>query len=229
MKLNSHFQLSFYSNKKGQETTEEAELVKVRQCLKWITFNQIDDGLDYTLRFSRLSTVFLSASDLFLDHEIQKLISYNFESINPLKLDLDSDIPGLGNFYNFYGELLLQFGAVSYGNSLFSRFILLPTASRFNKKYRTCLWIENSDVLRNVYLKNSDINNREIYLNPAETDIDLNQAYVTALINSTITKSRNEFLFDFALHQSKNYIKQNPDIKSQFNIKDETLRDLLFN
>lgn len=46
-----------------------------------------------------------------------------------------------------YGELLLQFSAVSYGDTLFGAFLLLPLQQRQDPQLRRMIWGENAVVL----------------------------------------------------------------------------------
>lgn len=57
-------------------------------------------------------------------------------------------ISGLNNFQELYTELLEQYQGVSYGNSLFGNFILLPLAQRHDEKYRKMLWAEYAGILQ---------------------------------------------------------------------------------
>lgn len=46
-----------------------------------------------------------------------------------------------------YGELLLQFSAVSYGDTLFGAFLLLPLQQKQDPQLRRMVWGENAVVL----------------------------------------------------------------------------------
>ena len=47
-----------------------------------------------------------------------------------------------------YSSLVAQYAAVSYGDPLFSSYLLLPLQQRFSLLFRRCLWDEQPTVLR---------------------------------------------------------------------------------
>ena len=133
------------------KSSDETEIENVRNCLLWlyVTTTHANDekilsSLQLSMRFSRLSTVFLAAPDLFMDGQIQSLLAHsiNFTIINASKKYkngfkfLNKKIPGIDSFKEFYEELITQFEAVSYGNELFSMVLLLPLTATNSWEYR---------------------------------------------------------------------------------------------
>ena len=47
-----------------------------------------------------------------------------------------------------YSTLLDQFAAVSYGDQLFARFIMLPLQQRFSVHFRRMVWNDHSSIIR---------------------------------------------------------------------------------
>ena len=133
------------------QSSDDEEITKVRDCLLWLYVTTIHNNNENTLsslqiaiRFSRLSTIFLAAPDLFMDSQIQCLLTHCLnETIanaskrykNGFKFH-NKKIPGIDSFKEFYEELITQFEAVSYGNQLFSMVLLLPLTASNSWEYR---------------------------------------------------------------------------------------------
>lgn len=129
-------------------SADENEVENVRNCLLWvhITTIYIDHSLSSSsiaLQLSRLSTVFLAAPDLFMDHQIHVLIKRCLDDtliraskhIEGIKFS-NTKIPGIDSFKEYYEELINQFEAVSYGSQLFAMILILPLTSANSWKYR---------------------------------------------------------------------------------------------
>ena len=51
--------------------------------------------------------------------------------------------------YDFrYSTLLVQYSATSFGDPMFSNYLLIPLQQRFDVKYRKAIWGEHCEVLR---------------------------------------------------------------------------------
>lgn len=55
---------------------------------------------------------------------------------------------GLTNFQDFYTQLLEQYQAVSYGDTLFGNVILVPLAQKHDIQYKKTLWSEYMGVVQ---------------------------------------------------------------------------------
>ena len=133
------------------KSSDESEIVNVRDCLLWLYVTTIYTSDEKTLstlqiavRFSRLSTVFLAAPDLFMDDQIQCLLTHTLSDTivqasrkykNGFRFQ-NKKIPGIDSYKEFYEELISQFEAVSYGNELFAMVLLLPLTAANTWEYR---------------------------------------------------------------------------------------------
>ena len=133
------------------KSSDESEIANVRDCLVWLYVTSIYTSDEKTLssltisvRFSRLSTVFLAAPDLFMDDQIQCLLTHSLSDTivqasrkykNGFRFQ-NNKIPGIDSYKEFYEELISQFEAVSYGNELFAMVLLLPLTAANSWEYR---------------------------------------------------------------------------------------------
>ena len=80
-----------------------------------------------TSTWTRLATVFLCPGSLFLSPEISCVLHLNLvKTLSRGKLDLAQSVPGVTSNPDFYSQLVDQFISESYGDHLFSLFIMLP-------------------------------------------------------------------------------------------------------
>ena len=133
------------------KSSDEKEVANVRDCLLWLYVTNIHtkcektiSSLQISIRFSRLSTVFLAAPDLFMDDQIYCLLKHCLHDtiVHASKRYKDgfkfhnNKIPGIDSFKEYYEELINQFEAVSYGNELFSLVLLIPLTASNSWEYR---------------------------------------------------------------------------------------------
>lgn len=220
--------------KKAQDPSEknlrydESDLVE--GCLFWVyittmvNVNKTVQGslgrASRTLRLSRLMTVFLAASDLFLDPGIHELTKRSIKAIllqsgktkKPSKQQVvfpEDGVPGIDSFKDFYNELLDQFKSVSYGDHLFSLAILLPCTSRNPLSYRTALWSDNSDCLRSITLTPQQLSPfgldvSDFFVDATNPSQDpkihalLLRSYCRALVSGDVVAIRNPLLYQIA-------------------------------
>lgn len=167
-------------------------------------------SLDYTAKYCRLCCVYLSGSELFQDVSplLEAALSYVLDHKD--KIDFESSIPGLTSFYDFYREVLEQFAGVSYGNSVFGQYVLLPLQQRHSNKYKKLVWSELAAILR---LLRTPVDEVEIqdYFNPCETDADLLRTYLRCLGTGRVRDIWCPVLYSVAVHHVSTYVKSNND------------------
>ncbi|GJQ84057.1 hypothetical protein Trydic_g10517 [Trypoxylus dichotomus] len=74
--------------------------------------------------------------------------------------------------------LLEQYQGVSYGDVLFSNFILIPLIQKHNIEYRKLLWSEYAGIVEVCNITENQLMCRlDLFLQPAETDISLLKCY----------------------------------------------------
>lgn len=170
--------------------------------------------LSVTARWCRLALVFLAGSDLFLDENVSRYLKKNLDQLllQRTKLDFSEKIPGLSSFYDLYGELLLQFAAVSYGDELFGAFLLLPLQQRQDPQLRRMVWGENAVVLRSLSTPICKVGvPLEEYLEPCERDTSLLSAYVVSIARGHVNERRCPVLYRVAVHHVATFTSLHKD------------------
>ena len=123
----------------------------MKNCLLWLVLTKSEENptaSQLTARFFRLSTVFLAGNDLFLDPVINLLLFILLQRLLESGVpDLSLPVPGLTSNHEFYLQLLEQFQAVSYGDQLFSAFIVLPLSLGQPPAFRRSFWTEKVELL----------------------------------------------------------------------------------
>ncbi|XP_078263232.1 RNA polymerase II-associated protein 1 isoform X3 [Rhinoraja longicauda] len=129
----------------------------VSSSLQWVLLLEtwrggLLQGLPLAAKFARLSCVFLTGNNLFLEPAIRDnlsaLLSIYCQRKRMDSLDLSTPLPGLVSFHDLYISLLEQFESVSFGDQLFGSFLLLPLQRRFDAQLRRAVFGEHVSVLR---------------------------------------------------------------------------------
>ena len=196
----------------GMEKTEKIETRRVILSLLMVYISFMGGGykivpeLDVALHFSRLMTLFIGSSSLFLESEVQAilrliLIELLKDGTVPEFLER-RPIPGVEDMTDFYRQLVAQHAAVSYGDDLFSLFVLLPTGGR-NCRLKDILWIEHQDVLGALKISPQHLSDVgigiESFIDKSEdASVERIQAYAAALISGRVEAKRQPALFSIA-------------------------------
>jgi hypothetical protein len=197
---------------KGLNWERDLELLKVCLHCVLLDLRAVDkvSSKEAALHFSRMSTLFLLTSNqsFFMDPIVQRLLR-EFMSLLLQKTStvptFQWAIPGIDSFADYYTRLLSQFFADSYGNSVFSAFVLYPALK--NLKLRAALFWENCEHLRTFTLKKDDLPEGFPYQNLSEettnyiADVDANivRGCVKAILSGTVVSQRNPFLYEVAV------------------------------
>ena len=168
--------------------------------------------LPLEVKLARLMCVFLIDGELFLEKDVHNALSvllrqYCCTSEMQERLDFSSPIPGLVSFYDLYSSLVAQFAAVSYGDPLFSSYLLLPLQQRFNPLLRRCLWDEHPTVLRvlSLPLQQSPVP-VESFLYPVETDPVQLELYMAAIASGSVRPQWCPVLYLIAVHHVHSFV-----------------------
>ncbi|KAL1918961.1 uncharacterized protein VTP21DRAFT_2342 [Calcarisporiella thermophila] len=121
-----------------------------------------------------------------------------------LELCFESTSNGLP-FHRLFSDFAAQYAAISFGDTLFARLLVLPLSMHFASDYRLCVWEEQSDALSSISLRLNDIVRSADYFESAERDDIVLRAYMKAVARGLITKARNEFLYAVALHHLRRF------------------------
>ena len=212
--------LSILSNQK-QDLASEMDIFTVKSCLLWVRIMNFCVGIKSAVFcYSRLATVFLAASDLFLNSEVKSLIFQCLSDILKSGKSLvfkNSRLPGIESFEEFFKELVSQFLAVSYGDSLFAMLLLIPLTKGNTLKLTSILWIDYAECLRSITLKKEDL------IEPLKLsdfidhvdDKDIVLAMVKALVNKSVIKKRNSLLFEIAVGVIKKSFEKDEKLKDE--------------
>ncbi|XP_056446930.1 RNA polymerase II-associated protein 1 isoform X2 [Gadus chalcogrammus] len=141
------------------EELPRGALQAVTHCLQWLLLLEVwREGalkaVPPVAKLARLSCVFLSASDLFLERPVQRLLWALLRLLTrPDRLDsLDLDVapPGLASFQDLFSALLVQYEAVSFGDPLFGCWLLLPLQRRYSAAMKLAVFGEHVGALRSL-------------------------------------------------------------------------------
>lgn len=135
--------------------------------MRWIYiyekyFSTLASLINSADKFCRLACVFMASDDLFFVPEVHNLLEESFKHFitNDLnKLDFKKSVHGLTNFQDFYTQLLEQYQGVSYGDVLFSNFILIPLMQKHDVQYRKLLWSEYAGIVEVCYITADKVSN----------------------------------------------------------------------
>jgi len=211
-----------------QDLASEVHIDAVKSCFTWVRIMNVSVGIKSAVFcYSRLATVYMAASDLFLNGDIRSLIRQCLVDILQSRRSLvfkATSLPGIDSFEEFYKELLQQFQAVSYGDSLFALMLLIPLTRGNDVKLKSAFWIENSEALRSITLKTEDLIKPlkvEDFLDH-DGNQDIVRAHVNAVLTKTITSQRNPLMFEIATRT----IRKTCQTANNDSFKDEIVRKL---
>ena len=195
------------------EELDKIETTRVILSLRMVFITLLVRGserlaeLDVAIQFSRLMTVFIASSSLFLELEVQNIVRL-------ILIELFKDgmvpsfkgkrpIPGIDDMTDFYRQLVAQHAAVSYGDDLFSLVVLLPTGGR-NGQLKDVLWLDNQDLLGAFKLTSHQLSAVGITIksfidSSEEASVDRIRAYASALITGRVDAKRQPALFSIAI------------------------------
>ncbi|KAI9203426.1 uncharacterized protein BJ171DRAFT_443338 [Polychytrium aggregatum] len=134
--------------------------------------------------------------------------------------DLDKLMGGRGRFYQLYQGVLEQYCASSFGDPVFSRYIVLPLSMLYPADYRILFWQELvehvpsfpltiSRVPRLAMAPDNSQTGRE-YLYPIETELAVLSLYAKRLAVGSVSKTRSPFLYWLAVHHLSGFLFSDP-------------------
>lgn len=199
------------------------DILTVTRCLQMAYLGlkyrrkSIMQSTDISLWLQHLSLVFLVASDIFLDADVASYLQGTIIELlrngGYAELDPNLTIGGFNSSISWYKELLEQFLAVSYGDSTFALFLLIPIQQYWPIEYRKELWGDLSDALTFFRLTPQQVEQfipMKQFFEPREKDEGLIIKYRSNLGSRNVTEARNSFLFTVASHHVKSYLQKEP-------------------
>ncbi|ESP02817.1 hypothetical protein LOTGIDRAFT_156763 [Lottia gigantea] len=215
------------SSLKGSHFQDHMPVENIRMVstvLQWIYLLECERleilrSITISIKLSRIMCVFLAGNDLFLERCIRSYLAALLrEYSKPVllqQIDFTLAIPGLLSFYDLYQSLLEQYGAVSFGDSVFCSYILIPLQQHHSINYRQSLWSEHLDALRAVIISTDELLLPiERFLEPDESDISLIQIYWVQL-TQLIQPVRNPLLYLIAVHHINRFLYYTQDHQHQ--------------
>uniref|UniRef100_A0A8C5AR30 RNA polymerase II associated protein 1 n=1 Tax=Gadus morhua TaxID=8049 RepID=A0A8C5AR30_GADMO len=191
------------------EELPRGALQAVTHCLQWLLLLEVwREGalkaVTPVAKLARLSCVFLSASDLFLERPVQRLLWALLRLLTrPDRLDsLDLDVapPGLASFQDLFSALLVQYEAVSFGDPLFGCWLLLPLQRRYSAAMKLAVFGEHVGALRSLGVTLEQLSlPLERYTSPPEASLPLLQLYFRSLVTGGLLQARCPLLYTVAL------------------------------
>jgi hypothetical protein len=121
-------------------------------CLKLIYLLEmyfdgyLDLNMNITQRYINLLYIYMFESEVFLDKQIvtyMYLIYFKYanDKIRSFdKLNFTQKFPGIISFYDFYQQLLNNYDSSSFGDYVFSLYMIVPLQQYLPIKYRVLFW-----------------------------------------------------------------------------------------
>uniref|UniRef100_A0AAX7U7P1 RNA polymerase II associated protein 1 n=1 Tax=Astatotilapia calliptera TaxID=8154 RepID=A0AAX7U7P1_ASTCA len=193
------------------EELPQGALQAVTHCLQWLLLLEVwrEEALKVVLpvaKFARLSCVFLCSSDLFLERPVQRLTWGLFRLSTKLdSLDLNVPPPGLASFQDLYSALVSQYEAVSFGDRLFSCWVLLPLQRRYSTTMRLAVFGEHVGMLRSLGVTLEQVT-MMAFTSPPEDSLPLLRLYFRSLVTGTLKRSWCPVLYVAALSHVNSFI-----------------------
>lgn len=198
------------------ECLSPSAILSIIHCLQWLLIlesfrDQALQPVPPVAKVARLACIFLCSSDLFLEKPIKELtwaLLCGLMRPKQLKaLDLNVPPPGLASFHDLFSLLLTQYEAVSFGDFIFSCFILLPLQRRHSVSMRLAVFGEHVAVLRSlgVSLKQLPIA-LENFTSPPEDSVPLLRLYFRALVTGALRRNWCPVLYAVAIAHLNNFI-----------------------
>ena len=203
------------------EKLSETQTMQIAYALRWIFLLEFKKSkamaiIPVTLKLSRLMCVFLTGNELFMESVIHNhlaaLLHLYTSNTSLEQMDFEQPIPGLLSFYDFYMSFLQQYEAVSFGDPVFSSYVLLPLQQRHNAMMRKALWSEHTAALRTLRVSVKDhlipIKN---YLFPEETDTEILRLILLGLLMGTVKPQWAPVMYLVAVHHVNRFLFRQDD------------------
>ncbi|CAL4087664.1 unnamed protein product [Meganyctiphanes norvegica] len=174
--------------------------------------NKVLEPQETTGWFKNLSLIFLASNDLFLDSNISSYVQGCLMELvrnkGYLKIDCSIEVPGHGNVMGWYRSMCAQFKSVSYGDSTFAFFIIIPLQQHWPPGYRTHLWGDACDTMTFIRLLSKHVETFipiMQFLEPVEEVEDMIILYKAAIGTNIVTEKRTPFLHHLAMHHINHF------------------------
>ncbi|MCJ8737002.1 hypothetical protein PDJAM_G00018760 [Pangasius djambal] len=155
-------------------------------------------------KLARLVCVFMCSSDIFLERPVKELTWALLRELTRPghleALDLSLPPPGLASFHDLYSALLAQYEAVSFGDTLFGCFVLLPLQRRYSVSMRLAVFGEHVSILRSLGVSLEQLPIAlENFTSPSEDSLPLLRLYFRALVTKALRRNWCPVLYAVAV------------------------------
>lgn len=184
----------------------ETELSEKEIILTTLKFNDLvlKNGIQFITadqELMYLMLIYFGKELNFLDDDVKVFIAERLKVLTNSQFKLNQKLNNEKSFENLFTMFLDYFQANSYGDNLFSTFVMIPLAQKYDVKWRKVVWSEYAMVLKFITCDQTNLNFDE-YLQPVETDVSLLKCYMTALSSHWLRK--DSLPWKIANHHVKN-------------------------
>nr|XP_045592903.1 RNA polymerase II-associated protein 1-like [Procambarus clarkii]XP_045592904.1 RNA polymerase II-associated protein 1-like [Procambarus clarkii] len=214
---------------KQEHTSDQSspeDLLTVTRCLQmaYLVLKHRRNTTLYTTTNStwmyHLSLVYLVASDMFLDacisSNLQGCVVELLRDGGYANLDYNRKIEGFNSCIDWYRNMLEQFTSVSYGDSTFALFLLIPMQQYWPVDFRQLVWSDMSDALQFFRLTPEQVEQFIPicqFVEPAEEDEGMIIKYRSGIGCGAVTAARNPFLYRVASHHCHLYLTREANMQ----------------
>jgi hypothetical protein len=181
------------------ETMNSSRVIsRITNCLKYIYLMEVyldqylEINVDITLRYVRLLYVYLFDTDVFLDKQIVTFLyliffKYSSDKRNLLeKLNLSLKFDNIISFYDFYQYLLTHYDSTSFGNYLFSMYLIVPIQQCYPLRYRQLFYSDYSHLFKFIKFDTKQTKlliPMRNFLQPSEKNLHLIRLYSQLILD----------------------------------------------
>lgn len=124
-------------------------------------------------------------------------------------------ILGVSSNLDFYSQLADQFASESYGDLLFSLYLVLPLAMKQPTSFRKMLWKEKSECIKLIRLRPEHVAPLDMsqWTTPLETDVGVLMAQFRAVMCDEISATSSPFLFQVAMAHLRALMTNETELK----------------
>ncbi|CAF0788208.1 unnamed protein product [Brachionus calyciflorus] len=153
--ISEKMELSKVNNEKEKEVKLTKTVSIVSNSLKFVYLlesyldsDYLELNIDSTRRYIKLLFVYLFDPEVFLDKQIITILyllffKYCQDRKKPLEnLNLNQKFDEIISFYDFYQYLLTHYDSTSFGDYLFSHYLIVPLQQNYSIKYRQLFWAD---------------------------------------------------------------------------------------
>jgi hypothetical protein len=182
----------------SETITSSRAISRITNCLKYIYLMEIyldqylESNVDITLRYVRLLYVYLFDNEIFLDKQIITFLyliffKYSNDKRNLLeKLNFNIKFDNIISFYDFYQYLLTHYDSTSFGNYLFSMYLIVPIQQCYPLKYRQLFYSDYSHLFKFIKFDTKHTNlliPMKNFLHPNEKSLHLIRLYSQLILD----------------------------------------------